>query len=209
MKFLFDFFPVALFFMVYKFFGVLPPEWIAVANQFPLMALNQNEPHDAILMATLVIILATIAQNALYFALHRRFEKMHLITLAILLVFGTLTLFLKDPIFIKWKVSIINWGFALAFIISQYIGVRKTLAERMMGNTVQVPAPIWQQVNWLWAGFFAFVGVLNLIVAYNFSEEVWVDFKLFGVLGLTFVFIVAQVFYLQKHALDIPDEPTK
>jgi intracellular septation protein len=209
MKFLFDFFPVALFFMVYKFFGVLPPEWIAVANQFPLMALNQNEPHDAILMATLVIILATIVQNALYFALHRRFEKMHLITLAILLVFGTLTLFLKDPIFIKWKVSIINWGFALAFIISQYIGVRKTLAERMMGNTVQVPAPIWQQVNWLWAGFFAFVGVLNLIVAYNFSEEVWVDFKLFGVLGLTFVFIVAQVFYLQKHALDIPDEPTK
>jgi intracellular septation protein len=209
MKFLFDFFPVALFFMVYKFFGVLPPEWIAVANQFPLMALNQNEPKDAILMATLVIILATIAQNALYFALHRRFEKMHLITLAILLVFGTLTLFLKDPIFIKWKVSIINWGFALAFIISQYVGVRKTLAERMMGNAVQVPAPIWQQVNWLWAGFFAFVGVLNLIVAYNFSEEVWVDFKLFGVLGLTFVFIVAQVFYLQKHALDIPDEPTK
>jgi intracellular septation protein len=195
--------------MVYKFFGALPPEWIAVANQFPLMTLNQNEPKDAILMATLVIILATIAQNALYFALHRRFEKMHLITLAILLVFGTLTLFLKDPIFIKWKVSIINWGFALAFIISQYIGVRKTLAERMMGNAVQVPAPIWQQVNWLWAGFFAFVGVLNLIVAYNFSEEVWVDFKLFGVLGLTFVFIVAQVLYLQKHALDIPDEPTK
>ncbi len=209
MKFLFDFFPVALFFMVYKFFGVLPPEWIAAANQFPLMALNQNEPKDAILMATLVIILATIVQNALYFALHRRFEKMHLITLAILLVFGTLTLFLKDPIFIKWKVSIINWGFALAFIISQYIGVRKTLAERMMSNAVQVPAPIWQQVNWLWAGFFAFVGVLNLIVAYNFSEEVWVDFKLFGVLGLTFAFIIAQVFYLQKHALETPDEPTK
>lgn len=160
-------------------------------------------------MATLVIILATIAQNALYFALHRRFERMHLITLAILLVFGTLTLFLKDPIFIKWKVSIINWGFALAFVISQYVGTRKTLAERMMTNAVQVPAAIWQQVNWLWTGFFIFVGVLNLVVAYNFSEETWVDFKLFGVLGLTFAFIIAQVFYLQKHALETTDEPTE
>ena len=79
----------------------------------------------------------------------------------------------------------------------------------MMSNAVQVPAAIWLQVNWLWAGFFVFIGVLNLVIAYNFSEEVWVDFKLFGVLGLTFAFIIAQVFYLQKHALDTPDTPTK
>ena len=207
MKFLFDFFPVALFFMVYKFFGELPPEWIAVANQLPLMALNQNEPKDAILLATLVIILATIVQNALYFVIHRRFERMHLITLAILLVFGTLTLFLKDPIFIKWKVSIINWGFALAFIVSQYVGIRKTLTERMMGNAIQVPTAIWQKANWQWAGFFIFIGVINLMVAYNFSEEVWVDFKLFGVLGLTFAFIIAQVFYLQRYAVETTDKP--
>ena len=207
MKFLFDFFPVALFFMVYKFFGELPPAWIAAANQLPLMALNQNEPKDAILMATLVIILATIVQNALYFALHRRFEKMHLITLAILIVFGTLTLFLKDPIFIKWKVSIINWGFALAFIVSQYVGIRKTLTERMMSNAIQVPTAIWQKANWQWAGFFIFIGVINLLVAYNFSEEVWVDFKLFGVLGLTFAFIIAQVFYLQRYAVETTDKP--
>ncbi len=207
MKFLFDFFPVALFFMVYKFFGELPPEWIAVANQLPLMALNQNEPKDAILLATLVIILATIVQNALYFVIHRRFERMHLITLAILLVFGTLTLFLKDPIFIKWKVSIINWGFALAFIVSQYVGIRKTLTERMMSNAIQVPTAIWQKANWQWAGFFIFIGVINLLVAYNFSEEVWVDFKLFGVLGLTFAFIIAQVFYLQRYAVETTDKP--
>lgn len=200
MKFLFDFFPVALFFIVYKFFGDLPPAWIAAANQLPLMSLNQAEPKDAILLATLVIILATVLQNVLYFIIHRRFEKMHLITLAVLLVFGTLTLFLKDALFIKWKVSIINWAFALAFIGSLYIGARKTLAERMMGNAIQVPAAIWVQVNWMWAGFFAFVGVVNLIVAYNFSEDFWVDFKMFGVLGLTFVFIIAQVLYLQKYA---------
>ncbi|SEA10497.1 intracellular septation protein [Thiothrix caldifontis] len=209
MKFLFDFFPVALFFLVYKFFGELPPAWIAAANQLPLMALNQSEPKDAILMATLVIILATILQNALYFAMHRRFERMHLITLAILIVFGTLTLFLKDPIFIKWKVSIINWGFALAFLISQYIGARKTLTERMMSSALQVPPHIWQTTNFMWVGFFVFIGVLNLIVAYAFSEEVWVDFKLFGVLGLTFAFIIAQVFYLQKHAIETTENTPK
>ena len=96
--------------------------------------------------------------------------------------------------------SIINWAFALAFIGSLYVGARKTLAERMMGNAIQVPAAILVQVNWMWAGFFAFVGVVNLIVAYNFSEDFWVDFKMFGVLGLTFVFIIAQVLYLQKYA---------
>lgn len=202
MKFLFDFFPVLLFFLVYKFFGDLPASWIEAANRLPLMSLNQNESKDAILLATLVIILATIVQNALYFLMHKRFERMHLITLGILLVFGTLTLFLKDPVFIKWKVSIINWGFALAFVVSQYIGARKTLAERMMSSAIQVPTNIWQQANMMWAAFFAFVGILNLIIAYNFSEEVWVDFKLFGVLGLTFAFIIAQVFYLQKHAVE-------
>ncbi|MBJ6609075.1 MAG: septation protein A [Candidatus Thiothrix moscowensis] len=202
MKFLFDFFPVVLFFLVYKFFGDLPPAWIGIANQFPFMSLNQNEPKDAILLATLVIILATILQNVLYFAMHRRFERMHLITLGILLAFGTLTLFLKDPLFIKWKVSIINWAFAIAFIASQYIGTRKTLVERMMSQAIQTTPDVWKRVNLMWAMFFVAVGILNLIVAYGFSEDAWVDFKLFGVLGLTFVFVIAQAIYLQKHATE-------
>lgn len=202
MKFLFDFFPVVLFFLVYKFFGDLPPAWIGIANQFPFMSLNQNEPKDAILLATLVIILATILQNVLYFAMHRRFERMHLITLGILLAFGTMTLFLKDPLFIKWKVSIINWAFAIAFIASQYIGTRKTLVERMMSQAIQTTPDVWKRVNLMWAMFFVAVGILNLIVAYGFSEDAWVDFKLFGVLGLTFVFVIAQAIYLQKHATE-------
>lgn len=202
MKFLFDFFPVVLFFVVYKFFAELPPEWIAAVNHLPLMELDQANPKDAILLATLVILLATLVQNLLYFVLHRRFEKMHLITLAVLLVFGTLTLFLKDPLFIKWKVSVINWAFALAFLASPYLGSGKTLTERMMSSALQVPTPIWQRANWMWAAFFAVMGILNLIIAYGFSEAIWVDFKLFGVLGLTFVFIVAQVFYLQRHAIE-------
>jgi len=206
MKILFDFFPVALFFLAYKLFGSLPASWIGIANLFPLMALNQVEPKDAILFATLVIILATILQNALYFMMHHRFERMHLITLGILLVLGTLTLFLKDPLFIKWKVSMINWAFAVAFLVSQYVGSRKTLTERMMSSALEVPAHVWKFVNWMWAGFFAFIGVLNLIIAYNFSEDLWVDFKMFGVLGLTLVFIVVQAIYLQKYAAETPQE---
>jgi intracellular septation protein len=202
MKFLFDFFPVALFFAAYKFFASLPSTLIQAANQLPFIQLDQANSHDAILFATLVIILATILQNVLYYLKYKRFERMHLITLGILLVFGTLTLLLKDPLFIKWKVSIINWAFAIAFVSSQYIGNKKTLAERMMSNAIQVPPPIWQKVNAMWAGFFAAIGVLNLVIAYNFSEDFWVNFKMFGVFGLTFLFIILQVFYLQKYAVE-------
>ena len=202
MKFLFDFFPVALFFAAYKLFASVPPALIPAANQLPLIQLDQSQPKDAILFATLVIILATLLQNVLYYVKYKRFERMHLITLGILLVFGTLTLLLKDPMFIKWKVSIINWAFAIAFIASQFVGSRKTIAERMMSNAIQVPKAIWQKVNTMWAGFFAAIGVLNLIIAYNFSEDFWVDFKMFGVFGLTFIFIILQVFYLQKYAVE-------
>jgi intracellular septation protein len=200
MKFLFDFFPVALFFLVYKLFGNLPAAWIGVANQFPLMELDQNNPKHAILLATLVIILATIVQNVLYFSIHRRFERMHLITLGVLLVFGTLTLYLKDSHYIVWKVSIVNWLFAIAFLASQYLGTRKTLTERMMSSAIQVPDAIWLKSNRMWVVFFVFVGALNLLVYQQFGEDIWVNFKFMGVLGLTFAFILGQVFYLQKHA---------
>ncbi|MEZ5448946.1 MAG: septation protein A [Thiolinea sp.] len=209
MKFLFDFFPVVLFFLAYKFFGDLPPSWIALANSIPLVELSQDEPKHAILFATLIIILATLLQNILHYATHRRFERMHLISLGILLAFGSLTIVLKDSAFIQWKVTVFNWIFALAFIGSQYIGSRKTLVERMMSHAMQVPGEIWRKANWMWALFFIFIGIVNLLVAYNFSEEVWVDFKLFGVLGMTFVFVVAQAFYLQRHMIETaPDKET-
>lgn len=207
MKFFFDFFPVLLFFLAYKFFGDVPPAVIAAANQIPLVDLSPAEPKHAILFATLVIILATIAQNILHYVVYKRFERMHLISLGILLAFGSLTLVLKDSTFIQWKVTVFNWLFALVFIGSQYVGNRKPLVERMMSNAMQVPAQIWTKVNWMWATFFVFIGVLNLVVAYNFSEAVWVDFKLFGVLGLTLVFVIAQAIYLQRHMIEPSKEP--
>lgn len=207
MKFLFDFFPVLLFFLAYKFFGAMPPALIETLNHIPFIELSQAEPKDAILFATLVIILATLAQNILHYLVYKRFERMHLISLGILLAFGSLTLILKDSTFIQWKVTVFNWLFALVFIGSQYVGNRKTLVERMMSSAMQVPAQIWTKVNWMWAAFFVFIGVLNLIVAYNFSEAVWVDFKMFGILGLTLVFVIAQAFYLQRHVIETSKEP--
>ncbi|MFZ1344673.1 septation protein A [Thiothrix eikelboomii] len=206
MKFLFDFFPVLLFFLAYKLFDAMPPELIEILNQLPFVELSQAEPKHAILFATLIIILATILQNILHYLVYKRLERMHLISLVILLAFGSLTLILKDSAFIQWKVTVFNWLFALVFIGSQYVGNRKPLVERMMSNAMQVPAQIWTKVNWMWAAFFVFIGVLNLVVAYNFSEAIWVDFKLFGILGLTFVFVIAQAIYLQRHMIETGKE---
>jgi len=207
MKFLFDFFPVVLFFIAYKFFGDLPPQLIEMANSLPVVSIDPKEPKDAIYFATLTIIVATIIQNIGHWLVYKKLEKMHLISLGILLAFGTLTLAFKDPLFIKWKVSIFNWVFAIVIIGSQFIG-KKPLIERMMAHAIKVPKNIWKNVNLLWGLFFAFVGVVNLYVAYNYSEETWVDFKLFGVLGLTFVFMIGQGIYLAKHATPVDEDET-
>lgn len=191
MKFLIDFFPVILFFIGYKFFGDLPPQWIEMVNHIPFVTISPDEPKDAIYFATVLIILATIIQNIVHRIVFKKLEKMHLISLGILIAFGALTLAFKDPDFIKWKVSIFNWVFALVIIGSQFIG-SKSLVERMMEHAIVVPKKIWEQVNMSWAAFFAFVSFVNIYVAYNYSEDTWVDFKLFGVLGMTLIFMIAQ-----------------
>ncbi|WP_299871282.1 septation protein A [uncultured Cocleimonas sp.] len=210
MKFLIDFFPVVLFFIGYKFFGDLPPQWIEMANQLPFVSISPDEPKDAIYFATVLIILSTIVQNIVHRLVFKKLEKMHLISLAILIAFGTLTLAFKDPLFIKWKVSIFNWVFALVIIGSQFVG-SKSLIERMMAQAIDVPKLIWKRVNLSWGVFFALVGFVNIYVAYNYSEDTWVDFKMFGVLGMTFVFMIAQGVYLAKHATpdDVPNDDTK
>lgn len=206
MKFFLDFFPVLLFFLVYKFFGDIPPDLINMANNLPVVEVNPEEPRDAIYFATLVLILATILQNIIHYLLYGKLEKMHLISLGILIAFGSLTLAFKDPLFIKWKVSIFNWFFGAAIIGSQFIG-KKPLIERMMAQAISVPPKIWRRVNMSWGLFFILVGVVNIYVAYNYSEDTWVDFKLFGVLGMTFVFMIIQGIYLAKYAL--PEEESE
>jgi intracellular septation protein len=172
MKFLFDLFPILLFFLAYKLYDIYA--------------------------ATAVAIAAAFLQTGLYWLKHRKFENMHLVTLAILIVFGGLTLILRDPVFIKWKPTVVNWLFGLVFLGSRYIG-RRTLVERMMSHAISVPAPVWLKLNWAWTLFFIAIGLVNLYVAYNYSEAAWVNFKLFGMVGLTLVFVFIQAFYLSRY----------
>ena len=197
MRFLFDLFPVLLFFVVYKSFDYLPTEAIDAANTLPFMSLTPGKASDAIFLATAVAIIASFVQVTLFWLKHHRFEKMHVISLALITLFGGATLVLQDPVFIKWKPTLLNWLFALIFLSSHYIG-EKPLTQRMMSHAISVPASIWRRVNLAWTAFFAFAGLANLYVAYAFSEQTWVDFKLFGLMGLTLVFVFAQALYLAR-----------
>jgi intracellular septation protein len=124
---------------------------------------------------------------------------MLLTSAALVLVFGGLTLLIRDPTFIKWKPSIVNWLFAAAFLASQYMR-GPTMIERMMGQNVALDATSWRKLNLAWVGFFVVAGVLNLYVAYRYSEATWVNFKLFGLMGLTLAFALAQGYWIARKA---------
>lgn len=178
MKFLLDFFPILLFFIAYELYDIYVATATAIAAGFVQVG---------------------------YLKWRGGLEKTHLVTLALLVVFGSLTLALHDPVFIMWKVTVINWLFGAAFLLAPLFS-DKTLIERMMGASVTLPAAIWSRLNLAWALFFVFLGALNLYVAFNFEEQIWVNFKLFGMMGLTFLFVIGQTFYLSRHIQE--EEPT-
>ena len=121
------------------------------------------------------------------------------------LIFGGATLFLRDPTFIKWKPTVINLVFALIFLGSAFIG-DKPLAQRFLGNAIEAPKSIWYRLNTAWIIFFVSVAAINLYIAYNFSEEIWVNFKLFGMMGLTIAFIIIQMVVLSRYITVKPEE---
>jgi len=177
MKFLFDFFPIALFFITFKFY---------------------DDPQEGVLAATAVAIIASALQVFIFWLKNKRVEKMHIITLLLITVLGGATLILKDPFFIKWKPTAVNWAFALAFLGSQFIGA-KPFVKRMMAHAVDLPEPVWMKLNLAWVLFFTAMGFANLYVAFNFDLSTWVDFKTYGMLGLTVIFVILQAVYLSKH----------
>jgi intracellular septation protein len=171
MQLLFDFFPVIAFFVAYKLTDIY--------------------------VATGVIIVAVILQTSIQWLRYRKVSSMALISGALVLVFGGLTLLIHDEAFIKWKVTIVNWLFSAGFVATMFFGER-TLIERMLGENVQLERSLWRKLNIAWATFFLAVGGINLYVAYSFSTNVWVNFKLFGVLGLTLVFGLLQAVWLSS-----------
>jgi len=214
MKQLFDFFPILLFFVLYKFYLDLPDDLILGINAWiPLMELTPGESSDAIYLATLAAILVTLVQVVAAAIIVKKVEKMPLITLALLLVFGGATLALKDPVFIQWKPTAINWLFALVFLGSHLVG-DKPLIQRMMGHAIEIrEARVWMQLNLAWVGFFVVSGLANIVVApeidpfgLHFSEDTWVDFKLFGLMGMTLAFVIAQAFFLARYMPDTDKE---
>lgn len=205
MKFLFDFFPVLLFFVAYKGYAMLPAPVVDNINGLLPLGLRAGESQDAMFFATLVAIVAAFIQVGIHWLRTRRLESMHLVSLALIAVFGGLTLFLHDPVFFKWKPTLLNWLFAIAIIGSQFVGQRPII-ERLMSHAITVPAAIWRNVNLAWGVFFLAMGVLNLHVAYGYSEDTWVNFKLFGLTGLTFAFVILQSIYLARY---MPAEETQ
>lgn len=179
MKLLFDFLPILLFFIAYKMADIY--------------------------VATGVLIVVTLAQTGWIWWRQHRVEKLPLITAGLVLALGGATLLLQDPMFVKWKPTVVNWLFAAAFLGSCLIG-RKTLLERMLSGQLELPTPVWVKLTLAWAVFFIAMGVANLYVAFTFDENTWVNFKLFGMLGLTVVFVLAQAAYMSRH-LKLDDTP--
>ena len=172
MKFLFDLFPVILFFIAYKAFDIY--------------------------VATAVAIAATFAQIGWLWFRRRKIDTMLWVSLVIISVFGGMTLLLHDEDFIKWKPTVLYWAFA-ATLLGGSLLMKKNLIRLLLAEQMQLPEVAWAKLNWSWIAFFAFMGVANLFVAFNFSTDDWVNFKLFGGMGLMLVFVLAQGLLLSKY----------
>ncbi len=187
MKLLYDFFPVILFFVAYKAAGIY--------------------------VATAVIIAASVVQIAVHWLRKRKVNRMHMTTALLVVIFGGVTLALRNPTFIQWKPTVVNWLFGLVFLGSEYIG-KKPIVQRMMegiyndthaesggkepAEQIELRPADWRRLNTMWWIFFLLMGGLNLFVVYNFTEDAWVNFKLFGMLGLTLVFALLQGVWISR-----------
>jgi len=196
MKFLFDLMPVILFFGAYKLAGMDE----SAAGQLASQWLGTDIPakQAPILIATAVTILATFVQIGIVWLKHRKVDTMLWVSLVIVTLLGGATLFFHDPVFIKWKPTAVYWLFGLVLALSPVL-FGKNLIRAVLEAQMQLPEPVWKQLNLAWAAFFVVMGFLNLYVAFSFEESTWVNFKLFGGTGLMLVFIVAQGLYLSRH----------
>lgn len=196
MKILFDLFPIILFFAAYQV-GEKNPEsataWLAALG----IALDSGAK-PGVFLATVVAIAATFAQIAWVWIKHRKVDTMLWVSLVLIVVFGGATLFLHDENFIKWKPTVLYWLFALSLGLAPIL-FERNLIRLMMEKNVTLPDAVWSRLNLGWAGFFTLMGIANLWVAMHYSTDAWVNFKMFGSLGLMLVFIIAQTIYLSRH----------
>jgi len=200
-KILFDLFPIILFFAAYQY-GASHPEnataWLAAIG-----IQLESAAKPGVYLATVVAIAATFLQIGWAWFKYRKIDTMLWVSLVLIVVFGGATLFLHDETFIKWKPTVLYWLFALSLGLAPML-FERNLIRLMMEKNVTLPDPIWTRLNLAWAGFFTVMGVVNLWVAMNYSTDAWVNFKMFGSLGMMLLFIIGQTVYLSRH---IKEEP--
>lgn len=167
-----DYLPLILFFVVFKLKGIFP--------------------------ATAVLIASTVALYGYLWFSEGKLERRHQITLLLTLVFGGMTLYFHDATFLKWKATLIDWAIAGFFLGSHFVG-EQLAVQRLLGHAVQLPDTIWKRLNAAWGIFFAALGGTSLYVAFHADTNTWVNFKVFGTFGLTFLFVVAQMLYINRY----------
>ncbi len=181
-KLLIDFFPLLLFFVVYKLHGIYA--------------------------ATIAAIIGSLAQIAFLKLSKQSIEAIHWLSLIIVLVFGGLTIYLQDESFIKWKPTILYWAFAAILLVGRLL-FKRNLLKSLLGSQLQLPDHAWTALGWMWIGFFSFMGVLNWYIAHHFSTPVWVNFKVWWSTGLLLIFSVVQAVYMSRYLGETVDSPDK
>jgi intracellular septation protein len=203
MKFLFDLFPVVIFFSVFKWGEGHADSAQSLVQQYLSGLVNGASANDQapIMLATAVFMVATLAQIGYLLIRGKKVDTMLWVSFVIISVFGGATIYFHNDAFIKWKPTVLYWCFGGALLGSQAL-LGKNLIRLMMEKQINLPDLIWQRLSLAWAAFFTLMGGINLYVAFNFPTATWVNFKLFGFTGLMFVFVIAQSLFLSKYVKD-------
>jgi len=208
MKILFDFLPIALFFGMFKY-AEGHKDWAAATATdwlgFMVSGGVVGPAEAPVLLATVVVIVATLLQILWLKARGRKVDTMLWVSLGLVTALGSATIYFHSESFIKWKPTVLYWVMGASLLVGQLV-FRKNGIKSLMGAQMSLPDAVWRKVNFSWVAFFSAMGFVNLWVAFNFSTSTWVNFKLFGSMGLMLVFILGQAFFLNKHIK--PDTPT-
>lgn len=194
MKLLYDLLPVILFFVAFKVAQGNSEAAAQLCNQW--LGSGFDATQAPVICATFVAIVASLCQIGYKLVTKQKVDPMLWISVAVILVFGSLTIWLHDEMFIKWKPTILYWIFALILVGGMFAG--KNFVKSLLGKQITLPDHAWQKMLYSWIVFFVVVGILNLVVAYTCSTDVWVNFKLFGLMGLTLAFTIAIGAYLSR-----------
>ena len=202
MKFLFDLFPVILFFITLKIAEKTASASLMLGKVLSFFGIATSVKPDLvpIMLATVVVIIASIAQIIWVKVRHGKVDKALWFSAILVAVLGSMTLYFQNDTFIKWKPTVLYWAFFVTLLSSEFF-MKKNIIKSMIGKEMTLPEPLWSKLNLAWAMFFLGLGGLNLYVAFNYSVDTWASFKLFGTMGLMFVFVIAQSLVLNKYMI--------